>query len=620
MISEEKQVAVVESGTPNKSGLVQNQDLADEIKNRYDYVCSRYEDWIDAAKEDFRFSLGDQWDNADKEALKAQSRPALTFNRIRPIINIITGYQRENASRIKVGPEGGEDRIFSDSLDRILRFMDKRSHLSYKLGYFFDDGCYCGKGYLEAIWSYDRDPVYGDIVFKQRSPYQVYPDPDCIEYDLNEGHKYVFVSTRLSRGDIKGLFPEKAKLIDGFTVDTDDITMNSSGLSQDDDYGLKPEQATSIKMSGDDDAGGIQDGKFNVLEYWRTKPVDRFFVIDKEEGTPRRFDTQEEADKFVADQSFGKVIKRRVNEMWYATKVCGFILDDRKSPFEPWTSRYPIFRFLADWAPNAESEEFRVQGITRPLKDPQREKNKAKSQYLHILNTQANSGWKGEEDALDPEGWAELAKMGSKPGITIKIKKGKFGMLEEIQPKGPNTGQIVREEKADEEFKQIAGINPDLMGIQEGTASGRAISMRIKQAILALVRIFSNYRYSKEIVGMFLLEMMPALFTPAKFARVLGPDFMKKAIDQERYPDGLSEGHIQAFLTMIKDNQYDVFVADSDSNPTVRYETFQELSDLLQKGAPIPIDLLIDYMDIPNAEDVKKRIRENQAAAVPAKK
>jgi hypothetical protein len=610
------------SGTP-----VNDSELSGEIETNYKRATEVLDPWTEEAKEDYRFALGDQWTKEDRDALKEQSRPALTFNRIRPLINIVSGYQRENSARIKVNPEGGEDRIFSEVMDRGIKYVDKQSHLGYKMGYWFDDGLYCGKGYLEAILDYDKDPVRGELKFKQRSPYQVLPDPDCLEYDLNEGAKYIFIIDRLSKSELKELYPGKEKLINGFRSDKDDIVINGSGLDVDDDYGNLPEGSNTLKKAATENAAEEPDtdGKFTHKEYWRPKYVDKFYVIEKSSGEPRRFDTKEEAEAFVVEQAFGKVIPRKVAEMWVAAKVCGFLIQDVKSPFEPFYSGFPIFRFMADWAPNAEEEKLRTQGIVRPLKDAQREKNKAKSQYLHILNTQANSGWIGEEGALSPEGWKTLEKMGSKPGLIAKIKKGFYDKIREIQPKGPNTGQIVREEKADEEFKQISTINPDLMGMQEGTASGRAISMRIKQAVLALSRLFSNYSYSKEIVGKFILEMVPAIIDVPKLKKILGPQYMAKAVDPEKYPQGLSDGHLEAFLTMVQDNKYDVFVAEADANSTIRYEIFQELSELLKAGAPIPIELLISYMDLPNSEEVLQKIKEYQqqqlaaAGAQPAK-
>src|SRR3990167_8981032 len=182
--------------------------------------------------------------------------------------------------------------------------------------------------------------------------------------------------------------------------------------------------------------------------------------------------------------------------------------------------------------------------------------------------------------------------MGSKAGIVVKKKRG--FELREITPKGPSTAHLIREEKADDEFRQISSVNPDLMGFQEGTTSGLAISMRIKQAVLALVRLFFNYQYSKEILGLFILQMVPKVFDVDKLIKVVGPHYMKTAIDKEIYPEGLSSGHMAAFLKMIEDNRYDVYVAEADQNKTIRYEIFQDLIELLKAQVPVPFDLVID--------------------------
>jgi hypothetical protein len=607
---------------------IKNDDLRAEILGRRKTVEAFYGPWDLIAKEDYAFAMGDQWSAEDRETLKTAGRPCLTFNRIRPIINLVSGYQRENSARIKVNPEGGEDATFSEVCDKGLHFIDKTAHLSYKMGYLFDDGIICGKGFLESILTFDNDPIRGEIQFKQRTPYQVRVDPDCTEYDMNEGARYLFKGpVRLSKDDLIGLYPDKTNLIKGFAEDNDDPMANGSGVlseGDDDDYGNRPNATSevhSVPDSGDEESDFEGDEKFTLFEYWRKKRITKYFVIDKESKDAKKFDKKEDAEVFIAKQAFGKVIERKVPEIWVAAMVAGHIVQDIVSPFEPYYSGYPFFRFIADWSPNAEEEVSRVQGMTRQVKDPQREKNKAKSQTLHILNTQANSGWIGDENSLSPTGWKDLESIGSKPGITVKVKKGYYEKLREILPKGPNVGHIQREQAADEEFKQILGINPDLMGMTEGTASGRAIALRVKQAILSLVRIFQNYRYTKEILGKFLLEVMPMIFDEAKLMKVLGPKYMK-SVKSEPYENGLTAGNIAAFLTMIKDNKYDVLVTEADQNTTIRFETFQELIEAAKAGVQIPPDLLIEYMDLSNKEEVTKRIQDwmSQLAAASANK
>lgn len=593
--------------------------LRGEIKARWKLCTEFYKDWNKAAKEDYQFALGDQWTDADRQALKNESRPCLTFNRIRPMINIIAGYQRENSARIKVGPEGGEDRIFSEVMDKAVRFIDKVSDLTFVLGYQFDDGCYVGRSYIEAFKTYDNDPIRGELNFELRTPYEIMPDPEFKGYDLNKGCKYVFKTKKYSKSKLIELFPDKKSIIQGFKEDNDELENNMSlnnveGMN--DDYGNNPNQTTVISKGEYGSEPEFDDDiQFTLKEYWHYKLTDKFFVIEAGSEDPKRFDTQKEADAFAAKQGAGiKAIKRQVKIMWATDYVCGVILQDVESPLAPDYTGYPFFRFLADWAPNAEKEEFRTQGIVRPLKDPQREKNKSKSQALHILNTQANSGWIADDDALSPQDFTKLEEMGSKPGLVVKKKRN--SELREITPKAQNQGFVQREMQADEEFKQIANINPDLLGLQDNSStSGRAMQTRIKQAILALSRLFTNYRYTKKILGNFILAMMPAIVDEKKLARIVGTQYMQQ--------NNISEGTLAAYLQMVKDDRYDVIVAEADSQASERYETFQELLELAKTGAPIPPDLFIDYMDMPNSQEVKQRIQQymqqmQQAAAAAA--
>ncbi len=579
--------------TENAYDLVAGDSgLRKEMRSRYKTCIDFYKPWSEEAKNDYEFALGNQWTDEDRNALKAESRPCLTFNRIRPIINIISGYQRENSARIKVNPEGGEDKIFSEVMDKALQFIDKVSDLSFTLGYQFDDGCYVGKSFIEAFKTYDKDPIRGELNFELRTPYEIMPDPQFKKYDLNKGCPYVFKHKRYTKAALIALFPDKEEIIQGFKDDTDDISANLSLATvegMNDDYGNNPNKTTTITKGDDGGEPEIEDDKlFTLKEYWRNKMVKKWFVVHADTHEPEGFETKELADAYAAGQGAGfEPVERKVPEMWVADMVCGVILQDIKSDLSPDYDGYPFFRFLADWAPNAETEVYRVQGLTRPLKDPQREKNKAKSQALHILNTQANSGWVADDDALSPGDFKKLEQMGSKPGIVVKKKKN--SEMREIQPKTQNQGFIIREQQADEEFKQISNINPDLLGLQDNNStSGRAMQTRIKQAILALSRLFSNYRYTKKIIGNFILSMVPALMDEKKLARILGPKYMAES--------KLSEGHLKGYLQMVKDDRYDVMVAEADSQASERYETFQELLDLAKTGAPIPPYLLIIWI------------------------
>ena len=621
-----------------KADSKDSDDIRHEISERYKECQVYYQDWTEAAEEDYKFSLGDQWSQDDMQTLKDQNRPALTFNRIKPLINLVSGYQRENSARIKVSPEGGEDKVFSEIMDKALKAIDKWGRMSYKLGYQFDDGLYCGKGFIEAIINYDKDPVRGELKFINLGPFKVYVDPNCKEYDINDGAEYCIKHGRFTRRELTKMYPESKKEIEGFSTDNDDYMDNAIMQEGDNDnYGNNPNSVTVNNQFSEYDTDLKDDAKFTLKEYWYKKYVKRYFVIDIESGEPQKFEDKDEAEAFTQQQLAEgvdpdvlepmKVIERTVPEMWVCAQVYGHLLMKEKSPLEPLYNGFPFFRFLGYWAANSQEEKYAVQGITRALIDPQKEKNKSKSQNLHILNTQANSGWIGDDDAMTEVGWAALAKMGAQAGITVKKKKG--SELREILPKGPNQGQIMRDQQAESEFVQISGIHAELLGTSDKNESGRAMAIRVKQGITALVVLFNNYRYTKEILGKFVLKMLPDLMDAKKLAKVLGPKYMQSVtlpgnLDEQGQPiQGISEGNLEAYLQMVKDLKYDVEVTEADQGSTMRYEIFSQMMEMAKIGLPIPPALMIDYLDIGNSDEVKQEVKayqQQQMQAAQAKK
>lgn len=594
------------------------QDIKEELRERYKYASDHYADWIEAATEDYRFELGEQWTEDELETLKSQSRPAMTFNRIKSLINLIGGYQRENTQRIKVSPEGGEDLIFSEVCDRALKAVDKWSHFNYHLGYLWDEGTIVGKSFIEASMDYSKDPIKGELQFSLDSYDMVLPDPVNKNYDLNRG-EYVFKSVKLTRRQLKDLFPKRKNLIEGFVADTDDENENGGGLmlklGPDNDYDNDKDKAIAgYSREADDEENAEpefdEDTPFTLKEYWYKKFVKRYFCVDPDTKQPIKFEKKEEAEAFIADKPGQQIIERTVPEIWVADYCCGYVLQDVISSFEPHYSGFPIFRFMADWAPSAKSEKLRVQGVTRALIDPQKEYNKSTSQNLHILNTQANSGWIGYEGDLSETGWQNLEKMGAKPGIVVKTKT-KDALLREILPKAPNPGMLERRQAAAEEFKQISGFNPDLLGLQEGgTDSGRAISLRIKQGVMSLVRMFWNFRYTKEIIADFILQILPNIMDAEMLEKILGQKFMQSYASQDM-PQGLTTGHLQAYMQMISDHKYHIEVSEQGQTATSRYETLMQVMELAKTGM-VPPTLAIDFMDMPNIEEVKKKVEAYQ--------
>jgi hypothetical protein len=607
-------------------------------------------DWNKSAREDFRFALGDQWTEEEREKLKEQSRPCLTFNKIEPLINLVGGYERENSMRIRIFPEGGEDKIFSEIGDKALKAIDKWSKLNYKLDHIFDDGITCGKGWLEMAISYDDDIINGDLIFRQRTPFEVLVDPESNEYDHSDA-EYMIKLVRVTRSYLKQMYPSKKGVIANIQDDLTNWLTDGQSLKEGDadNYHLGKETSGIPDQYGLDSQQGREEEKLYLLEHWYQEFKEKFFVFDYKMNKLEEYETEalaqskrdellDEAQAKYEQAMIGyqlaltqpdpnnppvepsreeldiRVIKRNVPEMYFCA-VCGGELLQKPaiSPLEPYYSGFPFFNYYASWMSSAPSSELQIKGITRNIKDANREINKSRSQFLHILNTSANSGWIGDEDALTPAGWKDLESLGSTPGVTIKKRTGKE--LNRIEPVAPSMAQILRGDKGESDIKEISGINTDALAIQDKTTSGRAISLRIKQALTILSRYFRNFRYTKEMIGGAIFAMLPEIFDVASLRKVLGLEFMKI--------NNIDDGYLQAFFAQIKDGKYDVVITEADNSASIRQETFEQLMEMAQAGMPIPPDAILEFSAIPNSKEIIERVKayiEQQAAGGAAPK
>lgn len=600
--------------------------------------------WKKEAKEDYEFALGEQWTEDEKETLKAQGRPANTYNKIEPLLDLVGGYERENSARIKISPEGGEDKTFSEVMDMALKQLDKWTKLNYRLDHVFDDGIACGKGWLEMAISYEEDIINGDLIFRQCTPWQIIPDPDGKEYDQSDWG-FIVKITKYSKNRLKFLYPKKETAIDELTADTFNETLDFPEVADDDtndDY----HNSKGMGTPGPESSDAEDNQKYWLKEYWHVKKAKVFYVFYAQENRLTRFDTKEEAeteaarikkdaeDKFahakqgydalmvnrshpVMAQATGvdpnspppvapvyeapslRVIEAYVNQMWFAASVAGIMLvDDIKSPFEPYFHGFPLFNFYAKYRPSIDKEELRIKGIVRNLKDPQRDINKSKSQFLHMINTTANSGWVGDDDALTPGGWEDLKKIGSTPGIVIRKKTG--SILTKIEPSTPPQGQLVRMETAFQDIKECSGINSDALAMQDKDTSGRAIALRIKQAVTILSPEFRNFRWTKEMIGTAIFSMVPHIFTLQSLKKAVGQSYINA--------NQLNDGTITAMLQQVADGKYDVEITEADNSATIRAELFDNLMSMAEKGMPIPPEVILQFSNIPNLKEVTDKI------------
>ena len=117
--------------------------------------------WRQEAEQDYDFVAGKQWTDEDKRALEDSGRPAITINRIKPLINVLSGYQRLNRYDIDFLPRTSDDIDICAIRKGITKYVLDRSDYDSEESQAFEDAVIGGLGWLEAGYEFNEERTDG---------------------------------------------------------------------------------------------------------------------------------------------------------------------------------------------------------------------------------------------------------------------------------------------------------------------------------------------------------------------------------------------------------------------------------------------------------------------------
>lgn len=627
---------------------MEDKNILERVYKDLRYSAGKYSKLHKTMKEDFEFVQGKQWDDRDVNTLRKQGVKALVINKIKPIIKLITGVERQSKSDFVGFPEGGEDNLVSNIITRLLKNVSKTSDVHTKLSNQFKNGSISGLSYIEPYIDYTYDLINGSLKFKTVSGSNVFPDPDGLEYDMSD-HKFIIKVTRdLSKEDLEFLFPEETKKINDIVNGKLDIT----SINDIDEH----IQGLDYPKMTDKESESIEprDATYDLIDYFYKQLKTAYYIADKERGFIKEATSKKEAER-IASEVGAVVISKKVPEIRHYQVVGNKVFfNDVVWSYPRWKS-YPIIPFYAEYnTEDVGNKELSVQGVVRVIKDLQIEFNKRRTQELRHLNASANSGFQMEEGQLDDDNESKLKEFGSSPGVVIVRKRG-TPILDRITPMPLSQGHAQLAVENAEDLKEASGVNPDLLASDSNSQSGRAILLKQRQGLVMIQEMLDNFSVTKKLVGKFILSQLKELYTVETAMRVVGDEFIQEAFtvpattiiqrgldkmvankDNEvtelekswmlMYPQNSSQNPavdqnnqlvpavdfdeaiklVNQVLNDAEIGKYDVSVGEGPFSETVRLSNFLALTDLAQQGVPIPPTVLIEMSLIP--ENEKKKI------------
>ena len=529
-----------------------------------------------------------QWDKESLKLLKAEGRPALTINGILPAVDLISGFERQNRQDIKVYPRKGGNHQIALILTELAKHTMDTSNGNYEQSAVFTDGIIGSKGWMSMDISYENDPRNGDIVIKKEQAKHIREDPYSKEYDLNLSARFIVKDYWWDEETIKLNYP-KANLKGDLGVESE-----SGEIVPDDTDSYQEENMHAAMNARYNDQSNRN--KYRIKEwYWKSYERRTFLInvvnLDFVQIDKTKIDL---IKKIMAKFKKGTFVEQeRIVPVLHKTVTVGELeLENIDDPFNG-ISLYPLFRFCPYWLDGV------AMGKIDNLKDPQREKNKRRSQALHYLNS-ISDGWVYEQGSITNPDDLDI------PHANIEYKAGKQAPGRKPMPQ-LSVGHLALSEKGADDIKEISGANNSLQGMVEDRGeSGKTVEKRQMGGALIQEPVMDNWHYTQQIFATALIEVI-------RRSNVYSKEEIKAIVDEStiKPEDKVDMDKLRDFKT----GRYGIKISNSPSMPTARAANFASMLQAVEMGMPlmqIAPDLVVEASDWPSKKEIADRFKKLQ--------
>lgn len=589
------------------------------IESRDAAAENRREQMIDA---DFYDHI--QWTIEDSQVLVERGQAPLVFNIVKQACDWILGTERRTRIDWKVFPRNQEDQEGAKAKTALLKYISDINGLAWERSAQFKDCVLVGVGWLENTV---RSDVYDDPLMVKRVDWkQMWWDPYCRNDDLSDcraTHRAKWVDEDYA----VAMFPEFADEIRKSSVQFLD-----SELELFEDWNDLPMVFTNMDRFGRQTQFGRLMGTMSVqrrarkrvrmMETWYKRPVAKKKMWagsadDDAQSFDGVFYDEENADHVDAiKRGIVSLTDAITEQMWVCIWIKGQMLKNTKSPFKH--NKFPMtpcwaFRRHRDGMPY---------GVIRGQRDPQEDLNKRRSKALMILSSKTVIY---EDGAIDQADEDEILDEIARPNAQIRVAKGALekGKIK-IETNTDLAEAHVKMADSDvDQIFQVGGVTRENLGQDTSAASGRAIVAKQQQGAVTTAELYDNLRRSVQASGQITLSNIEQYMPMPKQFRISGsagqPEFVKVNWPQQNPQTGEWE-----FTNDITKSEADFIVDEQDFSASYRMQLAQELFELLSniaqtnpQAAFALLDMAVDMTDLPNKDELVKRIRGLNGQAAP---